>query len=145
MDVIRSSPKAPLTGAIACSNSGGYLGAELKFAGYDMIIFEGKAKKPVYLYLIDGKAELLDASEIWGTSVWDTDAWIKTRHQEPQMHVAAIGVAGENQVLYSCIINDLHRGGGPVRCRAPSWDRRTSRPLPCVAPAASRSTTSRPS
>lgn len=104
--------KGALTGAIACSNSGGYLGAELKFAGYDMIIFEGRAKKPVYLYLIDGKAELLDASEIWGTSVWDTDAWLKSRHQEPQMHVAAIGVAGENQVLYACIVNDLHRAAG---------------------------------
>jgi len=104
--------KGPLTGAIACSNSGGYFGAELKFAGYDMIIFEGKARNPVYLCLIDGNAELLDASEIWGTSVWDTDAWIKTRHQEPQMHIAAIGVAGENQILYSCIVNDLHRAAG---------------------------------
>ncbi|MDA7949703.1 MAG: aldehyde ferredoxin oxidoreductase family protein [Hyphomicrobiaceae bacterium] len=104
--------KGALTGAIACSNSGGYLGAELKFAGYDMIVFEGKAKKPVYLYIIDGKAELHDASEIWGTSVWDADAWLKTRHQEPQMHVAAIGVAGENEVLYSCIVNDLHRAAG---------------------------------
>ena len=54
----------------------------------------------------------MDASEIWGTSVWDTDAWLKTRHQEPQMHIAAIGVAGENQVLYSCIVNDLHRAAG---------------------------------
>ena len=104
--------KGALTGAIACSNSGGYFGAELKFAGYDMIIFEGKARNPVYLCLIDGNAELLDASEIWGTSVWDTDAWIKTRHQEPQMHIAAIGVAGENQILYSYIVNDLHRAAG---------------------------------
>ena len=104
--------KGALTGAIACSNSGGYLGAEMKFAGYDMIIFEGKAKKPTYLCLINDKAELCDASEIWGTSVWDTDAWLKTRHQDPQMHVAAIGIAGENEVLYSCIINDLHRAAG---------------------------------
>ena len=104
--------KGPLTGAIACSNSGGYWGAELKFAGWDMIILEGKAKKPVYLCVTDGKAELLDASEIWGTSVWDTDAWIKSRHQDPMMHVSAIGIAGENQVLYSCIVNDLHRAAG---------------------------------
>ncbi|MEM8743101.1 MAG: aldehyde ferredoxin oxidoreductase family protein [Pseudomonadota bacterium] len=104
--------KGALTGAIACSNSGGYLGAELKFAGYDMVIFEGRSKKPVYLYILDGKAELLDASEIWGTSVWDTDAWLKTRHQEPQMHIAAIGVAGEHEVLYACIVNDLHRAAG---------------------------------
>jgi aldehyde:ferredoxin oxidoreductase len=104
--------KGPLTGAIACSNSGGYWGAELKFAGWDMIILEGKSKKPVYLCITDNKTELLDASELWGKSVWDTDAWIKTRHQDPQMHVSGIGVAGENGVLYSCIINDLHRAAG---------------------------------
>jgi aldehyde:ferredoxin oxidoreductase len=104
--------KGPLTGAIACSNSGGYWGAELKFAGWDMIILEGKAKKPVYLCITDDKAELLDASEIWGKSVWDTDAWIKTRHQDPQIHVSGIGIAGENGVLFSCIVNDLHRAAG---------------------------------
>jgi aldehyde:ferredoxin oxidoreductase len=104
--------KGPLTGAIACSNSGGYWGAELKFAGWDMIILEGKSKKPVYLCITDNKTELLDASELWGKSVWDTDAWIKTRHQDPQMHISGIGVAGENGVLYSCIINDLHRAAG---------------------------------
>ena len=104
--------KGPLTGAIACSNSGGYWGAELKFAGWDMIILEGKAKKPFYLCIIDGKAELLSAADIWGKSVWDTDAWIKTRHQDPQMHVSGIGIAGENGVLFSCIVNDLHRAAG---------------------------------
>jgi aldehyde:ferredoxin oxidoreductase len=51
--------KSPLTGAIACSNSGGYWGAELKFAGWDMVIFEGKSSKPVYLYIENDKAELL--------------------------------------------------------------------------------------
>ena len=85
--------KGPLTGAIACSNSGGYWGAELKFAGWDMIILEGKASKPVYLTVIDDKVELLDASQIWGKSVWDTDAWIKTRHQDPMMHVQRGGLA----------------------------------------------------
>jgi aldehyde:ferredoxin oxidoreductase len=104
--------KGALTGAIACSNSGGYWGPELKYAGYDMVIIEGKAKKPVYLAIIDGKAEICDAGEIWGKSVWDADAWIKARHQDPQMHIAAIGVAGENEVLYACIINDLHRAAG---------------------------------
>ena len=54
--------KGALTGAIACSNSGGYFGAELKMAGWDMIIFEGRAASPVYLSIVDGDAELLDAS-----------------------------------------------------------------------------------
>jgi aldehyde:ferredoxin oxidoreductase len=104
--------KGPLTGAIACSNSGGYFGAELKFAGWDMVIVEGKAAKPVYLTIFDDKCEIQDASQVWGTSVWHTDEWIKKHHQDPMMHVAAIGVAGENQVLYSCIVNDLHRAAG---------------------------------
>ena len=54
--------KGPLTGAIACSNSGGYFGAELKFAGWDMVIVEGASPKPVYLLITDGHAELVDAA-----------------------------------------------------------------------------------
>ncbi|MEQ8824374.1 MAG: aldehyde ferredoxin oxidoreductase family protein [Filomicrobium sp.] len=104
--------KGPLTNAIACSNSGGYFGAELKFAGWDMIILEGKSPTPVYLCVIDDKVELLDASEIWGTSVWNADEWIKAKHQDPMMHVATIGISGENGVLYSAIVNDLHRAAG---------------------------------
>ncbi len=104
--------KGALTNAIACSNSGGYFGAELKFAGWDMIIFEGKSPKPVYLTVMDDKVELQDAAPIWGKSVWDADEWIKKRHQDPMMHISIIGVAGENQVLYSCIVNDLHRAAG---------------------------------
>ena len=104
--------KGPLTGAIACSNSGGYFGAELKFAGWDMVIIEGKSPKPVYLTIFDDKCEICDASAIWGKSVWAADEWIKKHHQDPMMHIAAIGVAGENQVLYSCIVNDLHRAAG---------------------------------
>ncbi len=104
--------KGPLTNAIACSNSGGYWGAEFKFAGWDMVILEGKSEKPVYLTIMDDKVELHDASEIWGTTVWHTDDWIKTKHQDPMMHIAAIGVAGEKEVLYSAIVNDLHRAAG---------------------------------
>ncbi len=104
--------KGALTGAIACSNSGGYFGAELKFAGWDMIIFEGKAKRPVYLSIVDDKAELHSAKDLWGKSVWDTDAALKSIHQEPMMHVAAIGVAGEKGNMYACIVNDLHRAAG---------------------------------
>lgn len=104
--------KGALTNAIACSNSGGYFGAELKFAGWDMVIVEGRSPKPVYIAIIDDQVEIKDASAIWGKSVWDADEWIKKHHQDPMMHVAAIGVAGENQVLYSCIVNDLHRAAG---------------------------------
>jgi len=104
--------KGPLTGAIACSNSGGFFGAEMKFAGWDMIIFEGKSPKPVYLWLENDKAELRDASHLWGTTVWHTEETIKKAHQDPQIRVASIGRAGENGVLYACIVNDLHRAAG---------------------------------
>ena len=104
--------KGPLTGAIACSNSGGYFGAELKFAGWDMVIFEGKSAKPVYLHIENDKVELLDAAYIWGKSVWDTEELVKTKHQDPQMRVSSIGRAGENLVYYAAIVNDLHRAAG---------------------------------
>lgn len=104
--------KGPLTGAIACSNSGGYFGAEMKFAGWDMIIFEGRSPKPVYLYLENDKPELRDASDLWGKSTWVTEETIKTAHQDPQIRVSSIGQAGENGVLYACVVNDLHRAAG---------------------------------
>jgi len=104
--------KGPLTGAIACSNSGGYWGAELKFAGWDMIIFEGKASKPVYLCIEDDKAQLLDADYIWGKSTWETEPAIRARHQDPLMRVSCIGRAGETGCLFAAIINDLHRAAG---------------------------------
>ncbi len=104
--------KGPLTNCIACSNSGGYWGAELKFAGWDMVIFEGKSKKPVYLYINDDEATLLPADDLWGKSVWETEPAIKAKHQDPQIRVTSIGRAGENGVLYAGIINDLHRAAG---------------------------------
>ena len=104
--------KGPLTGAIACSNSGGKFGAELKFAGYDLLLLEGRAQRPVYLHVVDDLVEILPADEIWGASVWDTDAWLKQRHQNPQLKVAAVGVAGERGVKFACVVNDLHRAAG---------------------------------
>ncbi len=104
--------KGPLTGAIACSNSGGYWGAELKMAGWDMVIFEGRSAKPVYLFIEDGKAELRDAAHLWGQSVWHTEETIKKQHQDPLIRVSSIGLAGENQVLFASVVNDLHRAAG---------------------------------
>ncbi len=104
--------KGALTGAIACSNSGGYFGAELKFAGWDMIIFEGKSPKPVYLSIEDDKVELRDAAHLWGKTVFQTEEAIKSSHQDPQTRVCSIGRAGENGVMFACIVNDLHRAAG---------------------------------
>ena len=104
--------KGPLTGAIACSNSGGYWGAELKMAGWDMVIFEGKSAKPVFLYIEDDVAELRDASHLWGKSVWETEETLKKQLQQPLARVSSIGLAGENLVLYAAVVNDLHRAAG---------------------------------
>ncbi|HEY0836860.1 MAG TPA: aldehyde ferredoxin oxidoreductase family protein [Azospirillum sp.] len=104
--------KGALTNAIACSNSGGFFGNELKNAGWDMIIFEGRSPKPVYLYVENGEAKLLPADDLWGTSVWHTEEAIKAKHQDPQIRVSSIGVSGEKGVKYACIVNDLHRAAG---------------------------------
>lgn len=104
--------KGPLTGAIACSNSGGYWGAELKMAGWDMVIFEGVSPKPVYLYVEDDKAELRDAAHLWGRSVWETEGTLKKELQDPLVRVSCIGKAGEQQVLFAAVVNDLHRAAG---------------------------------
>ena len=104
--------KSPLTGTIACSNSGGYWGAEFKMAGWDMVIFEGKSATPVYLYVNDDVAELRDASHLWGKSVWETEATLKKSLQDPLTRVSSIGKAGENGVLFAAVVNDLHRAAG---------------------------------
>jgi aldehyde:ferredoxin oxidoreductase len=138
--------KGPLTNAIACSNSGGYFGAELKFAGWDMVIFEGRSPKPVYLYINDDVAELRDASHLWGKSVWETEETLKKQLQDPQTRVSSIGVAGENGVLFASIVNDLHRAAGrpgvgavagsknlkAIACAAPRASARASR-IPCAS------------
>lgn len=104
--------KGPLTGAIACSNSGGFIGAEMKNAGWDMVIFEGKSPEPVYLYIENDKAELLSAAEIWGKSVWEADELIHKMHQDPQIKIAAVGRSAEEGCYYAAIVNDLHRAAG---------------------------------
>lgn len=104
--------KGPLTNAIACSNSGGKFGAELKYAGYDLLICTGKSDKPVYLLIEDDDAKLVAADDLWGTTVWHTEETIKERYKDPQMKVASIGVAGEQGVMYACVVNDLHRAAG---------------------------------
>ena len=104
--------KSPLTGTVACSNSGGFIGAEMKNAGWDMIIFEGKSPSPVYLHVENEKAELLPADGLWGKSVWETDEILHKAHQDPQMRIAAVGRAAESGCLYAAVVNDLHRAAG---------------------------------
>ena len=88
--------KGPLTNAIACSNSGGKFGAELKHAGYDLLIIEGESDKPVYLHIENDQVELCDASEVWGKTVWQTEELLHAKYRDPLMRFASIGQAGEN-------------------------------------------------
>lgn len=103
--------KGPLTDAIAAANSGGTWGPALKYAGYDVLIVEGRAPKPIYIWIKDDKVEIRDATRIWGKTVPDTSDAIRA-DTDPDAHVACIGPAGENQVLFACIMNDLHRAAG---------------------------------
>jgi len=103
--------KGPLTGAIAAANSGGTWGPALKYAGYDAVILEGKAPKPVYVWIKDQNVEIRDASHLWGKTVPETSDGVRAETDE-DAHVACIGPAGENQVLFACIMNDLHRAAG---------------------------------
>lgn len=103
--------KAPLTGTLAASNSGGYFGPELKYAGYDMIVFEGKSPKPVYLYIYNDTAELRDAAALWGKNTHETTDAILAE-TDPDAKVACIGPAGEKGVLFAAVINDKHRAAG---------------------------------
>ena len=104
--------KSPLTGCIACSNSGGYFGNEMKNAGWDMVILEGKSPTPVYLYIENDKAELIPADDLWGKSAWATDEEIHAKHQDPLVRIAVVGRSAEKGCLYSAIVNDLHRAAG---------------------------------
>lgn len=103
--------KSPLTNTIASSNSGGYWGAELKFAGYDAIILEGKSDTPVYLNIADDMVELKDASEIWGKLLDETTTILENIHG-PKVRVAAIGPAGENLSKISGVMNERARAAG---------------------------------
>ena len=90
--------KGALTGAIACSNSGGKFGGELKMAGYDMLIIEGVSAKPVYLHIEDDRVELCDAGEIWGKTVWETEDLLAAKYRDPLMRFAGIGRGRRNAV-----------------------------------------------
>ena len=104
--------KSPLTGIHGDANAGGHWGAELKYAGYDHIIIEGKAKEPSYLWIDDDNVEIRNARHIWGKDIWETDKIIKEELGDPNVKVSAIGPAGENLVRFANIVCDLFRAAG---------------------------------
>ncbi|MGY5853146.1 MAG: aldehyde ferredoxin oxidoreductase family protein [Candidatus Thorarchaeota archaeon] len=104
--------KSPQTGIWGESHVGGFLGPEIKFAGFDFVLLNGRSPKPVYLNLRDGEAELLDASHLWGKETDVTTNMIREDHKDPELKTAVIGPAGENQIAYGCIIVDYYRAAG---------------------------------
>ena len=104
--------KGALTGAITTSNSGGSWGPEFKFAGYDLLIVEGKAPRPSYLFIYDDYVEVRDAAEYWGKTVSKTEDGLRNDLGIPALRIACIGPAGEKLVKFACIMNDKHRAAG---------------------------------
>lgn len=97
--------KSPLTGIFAESDSGGTWGAVLKKAGFDGIVVKGKAKKPVYLWVVEGRAEIRDASHLWGQDTYEVEGAIREETRKDAV-VASIGPAGEKLVRFASILTD---------------------------------------
>ncbi len=104
--------KSPMTGGIGKSEVGGHFNAELKHAGFDGLIFEGRAEKPVWLWIKDGVAELRDAGHLWGKEVKDLEETIQAETGEKFARVCSIGPAGEKMVRYACVMHDLKDAAG---------------------------------
>jgi len=104
--------KSPLTGGFGESEVGGHFGAELKHAGFDAVIIEGKADDPVYLWVHDDEAEIRDASHLWGKDTGDAQRIIRKELGDERVRVALIGPGGENLVRYACVIVDLKDAAG---------------------------------
>jgi aldehyde:ferredoxin oxidoreductase len=105
--------RSPLTGILGESNVGGFTGRELRRAGYDGIIFTGRAARPVYVWIKEGaRPELRDAAHLWGLDTYATQARIAAELGDPRARVACIGPAGENLVRYAAIMNADARAAG---------------------------------
>jgi aldehyde:ferredoxin oxidoreductase len=104
--------RSPLTGTVTDSHHGGWSAARLRWAGFDGLVFKGKAKKPVYAYIEEDTLELRDASEVWGKSVHETIQHFKDLYGEKDLTVITIGPAGENLVKFACWMNEDDRASG---------------------------------
>ena len=108
--------KSPLTGILCDSSSGGHWGSEFKQTGYDVLVIEGKATKPVYIYIRNGNAEIRPASHLAGKDTFETQSLLQEEVTDTDARVLCIGPAGEAGALYASMINDAGRAparGGP--------------------------------
>ena len=104
--------KSPLTGGIAKAEVGEFWGSQLKRAGFDAVVIEGKAKNPVYLWIKNGKVEIKEAAHLWGKKTKETQDTIRSEMGDSKIRVAMIGLAGENLVKYACVMNGLADAAG---------------------------------
>ncbi|UCE09198.1 MAG: aldehyde ferredoxin oxidoreductase family protein [Candidatus Thorarchaeota archaeon] len=104
--------KAAQTGIWGESHVGGFLGPELKYAGYDMLVVEGKAEDPVYLLIQDGHLQIHSAKDFWGMTTDKVTTAIQKKHNDPDIQIAAIGPAGENLIRFSAVIINHARAAG---------------------------------
>jgi aldehyde:ferredoxin oxidoreductase len=103
---------SPLSGTAMSSNSGGVFGWKMKKAGFDAVVVTGRSRRPLWLFLDSGKAEFRDASGLWGMTTGQTTDAIARDLGDQSVRVACIGPAGENKVLFACIINEKTRAAG---------------------------------
>lgn len=103
---------SPLTGIWGESNTGGFVGPELRFAGYDGLVITGQAEQPVWLSVIDGQATLHDATPLWGSDAYETQELVRQQMDQPKARVICIGQAGENLVPMAAVMNDHGRAAG---------------------------------
>jgi len=103
--------KSPLTGAVGMATTGGYFPVELKFAGCDALIIEGRAEKPTYIYVKDGEVQFRSAKKVWGMKTTDAQQIIKNDLNDQNARIVCIGPAGENLNRIACIINELRAAG----------------------------------
>lgn len=104
--------KSPLTGALGSCEAGGWWGAELKRAGFDAVVIQGKAKSPVYLWIQDGTVEIRDAAPLWGKLTAEAQEMIQQELGDNKIRVAQIGPAGENLVRFAAVMHDINRAAG---------------------------------
>jgi len=112
------STKSVLTHGISTANVGGHFGAELKYAGFDQIVIQGKASYPMFLWVHNGRAEIRSARGLWGKTTWETEEAIRKELQDEKVRVACIGPAGENLCAQACLIADKARAAGWGGCGA---------------------------
>ena len=104
--------KSPASGFLGDANSGGFWSPELKYAGFDQLVIQGKSNTPVYVQINNDEVLIRDASHLWGKNVWETEHLIKEKIKDNAVQIASIGQAGENMVLYAAVMNNLSRAAG---------------------------------